>query len=65
MGNALGNVSSDIISLNLNGTFNASSVKFLLVNQTQNLQTMLSDGILGLSSGFINGDIQPEGELFV
>ena len=61
----IGNTSSDTISLLANGTVNATGVRFLLVNQSSNFNTLMSDGILGLTPGFIDADIQPGGELFI
>lgn len=59
-----GNLSTDYVSLNSNGSVNASATKFLLVSSATNLTDMLSDGVLGLSPNFINGEVSG-GELFI
>ena len=56
-GSVLGNASSDTLSLFANGTMNATGTKFLLVNQSANFTTLMPDGILGLTPGFIDRDI--------
>jgi len=49
----------------LNGTVNVTNAKFLLVNQSANFNALVTDGILGLTPGFIDADIQPGGELLI
>ena len=44
---------------------NVTNAKFLLVNQSANFNSLVTDGILGLTPGFIDADIQPGGELLI
>ncbi len=61
-----GNVSTDQISLNSNGSLNVSRSTFLLVYNQYNLSNMIADGVLGLSPSFINeGNSSSGGELFM
>ena len=52
------------MSLDINGTANATMSKFLLASSVSNLTYLLADGILGLSPQFINGNASG-GELFI
>jgi hypothetical protein len=64
-GSVFGNLSTDTISLTADGSVNAPNVKFLLVNRSVSINSLQSDGVLGLAPTFQNQELFPGTELFM